>query len=149
MAWYRPLERTDGRFDYVCTNGAGTFPIGFCMVPGIKPFYSLPYSEVSLIVKHAYSEEAWEAEKAKYAEHLHRYHTDGHDTPEAAVQCYREFEVLLHSRRRTDDKAQEKCVICDSWTQHRVLVGSEIPREYPICDGCDVEENVLKVHATR
>lgn len=43
MARYQPLQRKDGRFDYTCTNDAGTFPLGFCMAAGAKPFYSLPF----------------------------------------------------------------------------------------------------------
>lgn len=150
MAWYQPLERKDGGFDYTCTNGAGTFPIGFCMSLGARPFYSLPYSDISDVVKGLYRDEAhWEAEKTKYAAHLHRYHDHGHATAEEASACYRLFEVLLHSRRRTDESVQLKCGTCGNWTQSRVLVGSEIPYEYAVCTTCDTEDNILRLHTSR
>lgn len=146
MAYYRPLQRKDGRWDYTCTNGAGTFPIGYCF-NGEKPFYALDWDELSDIVKSLYRDrEHWEDEKAKRAPRLHEYHNTGHETAEEAIACYRRYEALEHSRRREDEKAQKQCVVCGQWTQHRVLVGTEIPREYAICVPCDVDDAVLTVH---
>jgi hypothetical protein len=150
MAWYRPLQRTDGRWDYVCTNSSGTFPIGYCMFSGDAPFYSKSFAELGPIVRQIYRDEAhWEAEKDKRAASLHRYHNGGHATPEEAIACYRQYEVLEHSTRGEDQSAQEKCGICLEWTQGRVLVGSEFPRDYPICDGCYSNDNVLKLHLAK
>lgn len=94
-------------------------------------------------------EQRWEVEKAKYADHLHRYHDNGHASAEDAEACYRLYEVLLHSRRRIDDGVQLKCAACGAWTQARVLVGNAIPYEYAICATCDTHENVLAAHTAR
>lgn len=145
MAWYRPLQRKDGRFDYVCTNGAGTFAIGYCF-NGEKPFFALSWNELSDVVKSMYrDQEHWDFEKAKHAERLHEYHNNGHETAEEAIQCYARYEVLEHSFRHEDKEAMKKCAVCDIWTKHRVLVGQS--REYVICLPCDSEEAILKLHS--
>lgn len=150
MAIYQPLQRTDGRFDYTCTNDAGTFPVGFCMSKGRAPFYSLPYSEVSDVVRNLYeTEERWEAEKARHAPHLHRYHDDGHATADEAIGCYRLYEVLECCHRIVDDENQRKCGICGKWTQHLALIGHVIPHEYACCEECGTFDNLMKLHMQR
>jgi hypothetical protein len=147
MAWYRPLQRVDGRWDYTCTNDAGTFPIGYCIRSGTKAFYSLSFEELSPIVREMYRDEAhWEAEKAKHAPRLHHYHGDGHATAKEAEACYRLHGVLETTQRRDSKDSQKKCGICGEWTQKRALIGSGIHREYSVCEGCDTEENLLKLH---
>lgn len=149
MAWYRPLQRRDGRWDYVCTNSAGTFAIGYCF-NGEKPFYSLTWDELADVVKDLYGNDParWEEEKAKHAPRLANYHNTGHATAEEACECYRRYDVLEHSHRHDDEDAQKKCAICGEWTMHRVTVGTTLCAEYAICAKCDTEDNVLGLHLT-
>jgi hypothetical protein len=147
MAFYRPLQRTDGRFDYVCTNSAGTFAIGYCF-NGDIPFYASEWEGLSDVVKSLYgSRERWEDEKARHAPRIHEYHNTGHDTAEEAIACYRRYEVLEHTLRREDKNSKEKCAVCGEWTQHRVMVGTDVSREYAICVPCDSDAIVLNVHS--
>ena len=154
MTFYRPLQRKDGRWDYTCTNSAGTFAIGYCF-NGQKPFYASDWSELSEVVKSLYGNdpERWEAEKAKRAARIGNYHNTGHETAEEAIACYRRYEVLEHSHRHENEKEQQQCRLCGSWTQHRVTVGTSLSREYAVCVPCDTapdaEDKLLALHAEK
>lgn len=72
-----------------------------------------------------------------------KYHTDGHETKEEAYVCYTEY--LLDQRLRldlTDSNQQEKCVVCEEWTQGRAEVDH---RMFVLCDEHRTKEEITKL----
>jgi hypothetical protein len=141
MSIYQPLQRADGRWDYTCTNDAGTFPIGYCT----ENIYALPWERLPVILQYAYGDEIrWNQEQAKHLPRAENYHTEGHATAEEAIACYRRHEVLELTRKYEDSHSQERCHVCSEWTQQRVEIGTF--GHYAICPFCQTVENFLLLH---
>lgn len=139
MAFYRPLQRTDGRWDYVCTNGAGTFPIGYCH----------EYRELKAEgVLAGFPKVHLDRENAEMAQHKDKYHGDGHATAEEAEACFKTFQLdqRLHLDGHQED-AQHKCLVCGEWTQgFAYLHGADvIQREWKLCEAHRTRESVEKL----
>src|SRR5438045_2364290 len=103
MAYYGPLQRKDGRWDYTCTNGAGTFPIGYCSA------YRELTPDGGLFPK-----EMCDRENARILPFKDKYHGDGHATSEEAMACYRVHELdqhLVFDANESGD-TKHKCGIC-------------------------------------
>lgn len=122
MAFYQPLQRADdSRWRYTCTNGGGTFPVGYCA--GFPNFDGVTWIGEQMIA----------AALAKAEPHREKYHCDGHATAEEAVACYRRYQLDLESRFdcQHSDK-QERCLECQAWTQGFALIGQS--HVIPLCD---------------
>ncbi len=136
MAWYRPLQRKDGKWDYTCTNSAGTFPLGYChayrpMEPDAGMF---PPS-------------VCEAENARIAPFKDKYHDTGHRTADAAIACHREYELdqRLKFEPGENSKEQHKCGICEAWTTGKAYIHGEFMRHWELCDAHRTREFVEKL----
>ena len=115
MAYFSPQQRQhDRRWDYVCQDRQGTYPIGYCH----KYREWLP-SHILI------ASDAWRAEESKrlnekYSKLRHNFHEDGHATAEEAVACYRKYQLdtQLRFSDKPDENEQRRCEICKEWTQH-------------------------------
>jgi hypothetical protein len=121
MAYFSARQRTDGRWDYTCQNGAGVFPIGYCAGPDF-------------------------AQYDKTGEYAAKYHDDGHATAEEADACHRAHELEQQVSRRESADTQKKCLVCEAWTTKRVLVGQGFAREYALCEEHQDRASLEKVH---
>ena len=97
MNYYDAKQRVeDKRWDYTCNNR----PTGYCR----------KYVEVdaNLFGEH---------HRAEYAATAHKCHSNGHATEEEARQCYKEYMLDHQLRFGNMSNQQQKCKICDEWTQ--------------------------------
>ena len=88
MAYFTPLQRNDGRWDYTCTNGAGTFPLGYCS--GYRELLD------SGVIKGMFTQAMLDRENARTAPFQEKYHTTGHATAAEATNCYRQHQLDQH-----------------------------------------------------
>lgn len=58
----------------------------------------------------------------------------GHSTPEAARLHYKEWQINHASTLKVVRSSQERCKVCDEWTQLRATVGSQFFEEFPLCE---------------
>lgn len=130
---YQPLQRvTDGRWNMTVSSDEEnwTHTIGFCC--GKFDQVWKPYSGDSDSLAWP-TQEAYEAERARHAAHARFYHDNGHATADQALDCYRRYDVLLHRREYFEQDVKKPCVVCNTWTMHRVLVGTSLPTELVLC----------------
>lgn len=94
----RPFKLISGRFIYVCTIGANIVPVSFCMFPGDKLLYELPFDELGPVLKSIYdTEEKWEQERKRRDAYFFMYHDDGHTTEEEARCCHLLYQGIFKS----------------------------------------------------
>lgn len=117
MNYFRPLKRAgDERWDFTVTNDGITHPVGYCAgwqepAKTEQNAHIYPY-----LVDHA----------KKMQEHKHKFHTDGHETFEEAVECYRQYQLDTTLRLDGEDpESQQKCEECGTWTQGRAIVAHQ------------------------
>lgn len=124
MAAYRPLQRQDGRWDYTCTNDAGTFPLGYC------------HEWVEFSVDDHLTREVCDVENSRTAPFRIKYHATGHRTAEQAVACYREYQIdqLLKFEAGEGSKEQRCCEACDEWTSGIGYIHDALMIRWPLCD---------------
>ncbi len=108
MAYYKPLQKTNGKWYYTCSNSAGTFDIECCSqfesCKDCSPFY-LDYDR------------GGKCKTCNGTGLIDKLNPcPGHDTPEEAIEHYRLYNV---SRAKTgfNEDEQHKCAICEDWTQ--------------------------------
>lgn len=121
----------DERWDFTCKNNGDIWPVGYCCKyrPIVSGDIAFEYTS--------------DAERAKYDSFAHKYHTGGHDTPEAAAQCYKEYLLDHHLRLRVvNPDAQHKCQVCGGWTQEYAEVDM---RTFDLCPAHNTREEVEKL----
>lgn len=108
MEVYRTAQRIKSkRWDYACSNSSGTYPLGYCSgFP--KPAEAGSTFEAMAKVSIERAEPFRE-----------KYHEDGHATSGEAVACYEGFLLDQRLRFFDDPTSQERCEVCDLWTQGR------------------------------
>lgn len=115
MNYYSARKRsTDGKFDFTCENGTGAFPVGYC-----HAFWR--YWEAKSYRGPKLSPEQIEAE----TRFMEKYHDSGHDTPEEAEACYKDY--LLDHELKLNLKAsdqQRKCRVCKEFTEFYAMIGT-------------------------
>lgn len=109
MAYYTPRQKTNGKWYYTCSNSAGIFDVGGCSqivsCPDCSPYY-LNYDQkgkCKTCLGHGFIDKVDPCQ--------------GHDTPEEAVEHYRQYNVINAKTGFSEDE-QRKCEICEKWTQH-------------------------------
>jgi len=119
----QPLQRkADLRWEYTEGSGStGPYAVGYCNPRN---------AEIDL------------ANAAKY-------HSNGHATPEEAVECHARYEVEQMLQFGVSEKEQHRCVVCDAWTQKRAFFRGDSPRFYDLCETHATHETVLKLHTAR
>lgn len=130
MNYDSPQQREkDKRWDYTSyNNSTGCHPIGYC--GGWRmPEKTRPHQRLCMGSEHRFN-----LSKAELEPFRNKYHTDGHATEEEAYGCYKQY--LLDNSLRLDGfdpKQQNKCVVCDSWTQKSARIGYWFA-DYDLCD---------------
>lgn len=73
-------------------------------------------------------------------------HTDGHESAEAAVRCYRDHELdQLKQGERPDE--QKRCVVCGEWTTTRALMDlGDSFTLYVACREHATREHIAPIH---
>lgn len=124
MNHYAARQReSDKRWDYTCQNGTRIHPVGYC-AGKLVDVMEIP-----------------EDEREPYHEH-------GHDTPEAARECYKRY--MLDSRLRLDGKMSDQKRMCEAegceeWTQGVARVGPMI--SFVLCDDHRTRETVETLYS--
>lgn len=68
---------------------------------------------------------------------------DGHETPEEAVRHYAQGLAEGELRAIDDEAEQRRCVVCNDWTTHRVLLwGAPHFSPLPICETHDARPSI-------
>lgn len=112
MNYYQARQRmTDKRWDYTRMNDGRVWPVGYC-IGWLKhpPGHTSP---IGLI-----PEEVLKREQARLAPFQGKFHADGHETAEAACQCYRAYLLDTRSRFSEQPDQQQRCQAdgCGEWT---------------------------------
>jgi hypothetical protein len=134
MNYYKARERkSDGRFNFTCMNDDRVWAVGYC-----HAFRDFTDEE----------REQWHISDSKVETHrsfASKYHTDGHATPEEAVECFKQYtldhELQLGLRSETQ---MLKCAVCGSWTQLGAMVGHS--RFWPLCASHNFREEVERLY---
>lgn len=111
---------TDRRWDYTNTNDRRTHPIGYCA--GWRE-----YNEAER--KRFCMNDKWYDE---YTSNKDKYHEEGHATEEEAKACYKAYQLDTSLRVSKDSSSQQKCQVCQTWTQTRAVVGGY--SYFVVCD---------------
>jgi hypothetical protein len=122
MNYDEPRQReTDKRWDYTTHNKrTGTRSIGYCR--------------------------GWDEKTGeKLRPNKDKFHTDGHETREEALECYRQYQLdneLFFGKELLDSQA--RCIECGEWTQLMVQVGYGVGRVFVLCEKHQNRETVAK-----
>jgi hypothetical protein len=131
MQHYTPRKRLDGRYDYTAASGQMIWPVGYC-----HPYK--PWQPEDL--RWLGDPEEREAEalrlELKQAPWCFKYHGTGHETPEEAVECYRQYlldQELRFYQDSPEADTQHRCAECQAWTSGWAEVGYGIGRLIHLC----------------
>jgi hypothetical protein len=112
MRHYKARQRKDGKWDYTVNLGNYIVPIGYCCK-------YREWTEEDLMNVGMGGKPENHPSIVKEKEFIHKHHDCGHNTPEEAQKCYRDY--LLDQELRlmiVRNDAQHKCAKCGEWTQH-------------------------------
>jgi hypothetical protein len=135
MEVYGPKQRAKSlRWDYTYSNSGGCYPTGYCARKSAE----------ALIERHDTGQAGSvpgisDAYVAKLISSLHKYHDDGHATPEEARECYVQYVLDNKCTIVTSTDTQRRCFGCGEWTD-RVLMAGHSARHEHLCEPCDDED---------
>ena len=112
----------DKRWDFTTTMGDRIVPVGYC-----RPYREDPELKVRS-----------PAHYEKVQDHLDKFHGDGHETAEEAQECYKNY-LLDFSLNHWEQNNQQRCLVCDEWTTHRVEIAYSI---FVLCPEHAIREQV-------
>lgn len=121
-------RQSDKKWDYTCANSGQVYPVGYCCE--YRPFRDEDKDWMGVT----------EAYESLCVANAHKHHVGGHDTPEAAAECYRQY--LLDFRLRLDGEQkdeQRKCEVCDAWTTRYAIIDMHV---FVLCDDHRTREHV-------
>lgn len=122
MNYFGPRQReSDNRWDYTCRNDNWIYPTGYC-----HKFIPLNGG-----LMHVSEEQVVEHERFR-----DKYHTTGHDTPDEACECYKQYMIDQRFHIGKFEDSQHKCQVCGEWTQQYIQIGG-----YQTFDLCDKHAN--------
>jgi hypothetical protein len=128
MNHYAARQReSDKRWDYTCRNNSRFWAVGYCAGWREPQPDVLPKDQIR----------QWIDEMTP---HRGKFHTDGHETPEEACDCYRRY--MLDFSMRLDGEwsdAQHKFKVCGAWTNGYAQVASST---WTLCDEHRTREQV-------
>ena len=137
MNYYKARQRqSDGKWDYTCGHDGGgmypVYPIGYCTaLPNITDASIYPFSPEEIQL---------------FQENVSKFHTSGHNTPEEACECYKQYCLDFHSRFGIEDNhVQKKCKVCGEWTTLYALVDSSV---FQLCEKHNNRDEVEKLFKT-
>lgn len=121
MNYYEPRQRqSDQRWDFTCQNDDHVWSVGYCRA------YRSDYDRESFADK---------------------YHADGHETAEAAAECYRQFVLDQHLRLMGEGRPGEhrQCEVCGEMTSlfAEIRNGSI----WPLCKAHNNRETVAGLYS--
>lgn len=129
MNYYKAKQReSDGRWDFTCTNGGVTWPVGYC-----RPWQDWPDNVQAASPK---------ASKA-HRQLQHKHHGDGHETPEEAAKCYHEYELDHRLYLDVEATRTAECEVCGESTRGRAKLGDL--RTLSLCDAHRNREEVARL----
>jgi hypothetical protein len=145
VAWYGAKQLKTGGFHYGCTNGAGTFPIGYCATEWLLEQLDTPWEKASESTRYAYMTKAnYEAKRAEELKFRHKYHAHGHATEAEALECHLEFQLDQCLKIFTNSNEMLRCKECGEFTQDRAVFNGHFFREIPLCHLHQAREFVRK-----
>lgn len=110
MAYYKPLQKTNGKWYYTCSNSAGTFDVECCC----------QYMSCPDCIEYFMSDNRILYDGCKTCDGKHIVDKpnacQGHDTPEEAIEHYR-LHNISNAKTGFNEDEQHKCEICECWTQ--------------------------------
>jgi hypothetical protein len=138
MAWYSPKQKIDTkRWDFTCSNSAGTFPMGYCA--GWKDWTQEDADRINMPLERL---KKLEEESLPFK---HKYHSDGHATSAEACNCWRDYQFDQERRTYASEETQRKCAECGEWTNGVVVIGRELPYTFFLCPKHQDEATTKKV----
>ena len=78
----------------------------------------------------------------KHKENKHKFHKDGHNTPEQAKDCYLDYIIDNHLNRSKILRFKQLCEICNRKTRTGVGVSLCI---LALCHKCNTIDNIKKL----
>lgn len=124
-----------GKYHYTSMRDDIVRPIGYCA--GWQPWMDGPVEGLHV------PEKILEQERLKLAPFKGKFHSHGHENPEEACGCYREF--ILDTKVRFDhtlSDEQRKCRVCGEWTQSLASIDSFV--FIPLCKAHLNRDSVAK-----
>lgn len=127
MAYYRPLQKTNGKWYYTCTNSAGVFDVACCA----------QYMSCPDCIEYFMSDNRILYDGCKTCEGKHLVDKpnacQGHDTAEEAIEHYRQHNIETAISGKNEDE-QHKCEICGDWTQLYMVFKDFFKLEVYLCE---------------
>ena len=112
MNYYGARQKQDTKkWDYTCRNDDRIWPVGYC--GGWKEYNKEDVTK--RLGEGMY--DGLVREQNQSLPFKSKYHTDGHDTKEAACSCYRAYLLDQKTRFGEQQNQQKKCEVCQKWTQ--------------------------------
>jgi hypothetical protein len=120
MNYYQARQREkDGRWDYTKRNDDDIHPVGYCA--GWREWLTL--ANLTEEANEHYKRQ-WEA---KVLLHRDKYHSDGHQTPEDAAECYKRYLLDQQlSLGRENHSSMHKCRVCGEFTHLFAEIDSQV-----------------------
>ena len=133
MNYRGPRKRLlDGRWDYAVGNDEYAYAVGYCAgwdeaIGDIDPSL-IPLVEQAIDRKRPFRD---------------KYHDDGHDTPEAAIRCFKEYVIDHNLEWRRKEAILRRCLVegCDDLTHDYALFRGET---ISFCEDHRVTEIMVK-----
>lgn len=121
------IRKTDGRWDYTCRNDGKVWPVGYCM-----PWDRIAKADVNFPGLGPLDDT-----------HKDKHHDGGHETPDEARACYRQYLLDHHVRLdRNSGMAHYPCRVCQVLTNGSASVKYHT---WPLCDAHRTQEQVEKL----
>lgn len=152
MNYYQPLEISDkdgnptGKFHYTKRNGEHIYPVGYCNfrmkdLGEIIEKDGFKFIKTESGIEIPIRQEEINIHKAVE----HKYHKEGHDTPEEACECYKEYLLdkhmnLGHKMMGTKKTCENEG--CEEMTDNMAIVGG---RSFILCDKHRNRETIEKM----
>ena len=128
MNYYKARQRKDGRWDYTCMNDGQIWPLGYCD----------EWRPINERIANYFSAE----DKEKHDSFKDKHHCGGHETPEEAYACYKEY-VLDQSLHTHEFEPWSACLECGKRTPYAVAEKGSIS-DMALCEAHQSREVIAK-----
>ena len=130
MHLHHVSQRKDGRYEFTSEVGQVVRPVGYCA----------PYIPISLDDSVMYHPD-W---IRLYEQSEYKHHSHGHDTPEEAAECYRNYTLDNMLKLHLESNGiQRECKVCGKWTCLTASVGV---KRWALCEKHNNREEVDKLY---
>jgi len=131
-----PTGQGLGRFDMTVGSDEEKWihAIGYCVGIFEKVWPETPPVELARVFSNCGQD--YQAERAKTLPLAAKFHGDGHATKEEANACWQGYRLDHEVTEVEQEDRQQRCLLCQAWTTHLVVVGVSFPKELTICAAC-------------